>query len=146
MKITVQTLTPKTLVLDVHCDETIRSIKERVIRKEGHPYDVVRFVFRGNVLDDDDRTLRECNVADDSLIFLILHTKISMCRHENILVNVATPSGDAIAVQASRRTTVSTIKSILCSELNARAVASADEASARGACCGWMHKLVMWPW
>ena len=145
MKITVQT-PGKRLVFDVHCDETIRSIKERVGRRESHPYDVARFLFCGKALDDDDRTLRECNVADDSLLFLILHTKISTCRHENILVNVATPSGDTIALQASRRTTVSTIKSILCSELNARAVASADEASARGACCGWMHKLVMWPW
>ena len=146
MKITVQTLTQNKHVLDFHCDETIRSIKERIIDKEGHPYCVIRLICDGKALDDDDRTLRECNVTDESPMFLILHTKISECLHENILVNVATPSGDTIALQASRRTTVSTIKSILCSELNARAVASADEASARGACCGWMPKLVMWPW
>ena len=128
MQITVQTLTTKQLVFDVHCDDTVRSIKERVAEKEGHPYRVVRLLCDGKVPDDDDRTLRECNVTDGSLIFLIIHTKISMCLHENILVNVATPSGDTIALQASRGATVSTIKAIVWSELNARAVAPNEDA------------------
>ena len=135
MKIMVQTLTTKRLVLNVHCDETIQSIKERVVEKEGHPYCVVRLIFDGKALDDDDRTLRECNITDDSLLFLILHTKISESRHKNILVNVVTPSGATIALQASRRTTVSTIKSILWSELNARAVAHENVADLSCSCC-----------
>ncbi len=135
MKITVRTLTHRLLELEVHCDDTIRSIKERVVDNEGQPYSVIRFICDGKELDDDHRTLRECNVTDGSLLFLILHTKISKSRHKNILVNVVTPSGDTIALQASRCTTVSTIKSILWSELNARAVAPAAVADVRFSSC-----------
>jgi hypothetical protein len=135
MKIKVLTLTQKLIDYDFHCDETIRSIKERIAFNEGHPYCVVRLIFDGKALDDDDRTLRGCNVMDESIVFLTLHTKISRCLHENIVVNVVTPSGDTIALQASRRTAVSTIKSILWSELNARVVAPAAVADERGSCC-----------
>jgi hypothetical protein len=134
MKLTVQTLTTKRLVFDVHYDETIRSIKERVIDREGHPYDVIRLIYDGKGLDDDDRTLHECYITDGSLLFLVLHTKISMCRHKNILVNAVTPSGETISLQASRHTTVSTIKSILWSELKARVFAPENVVDSRGSC------------
>jgi hypothetical protein len=129
MKITVAQLNGRRDVFNVHCDETLGSFRERISKKAQMPLDSMQLIFYGKELVDRHLTLLECNVTDGSLMFVCLRTKLGTSLHLNIFVNVVTSTGRTIALIASRRSTISDIKSIICSEANEVLHAAAWDSS-----------------
>jgi ubiquitin C len=70
MQILVQTLTLKTIPLDVELSDSIESIKTRIQSKEGIPPNLQKFIFLGEELDDR-RTLADYKVQNKSIINLL---------------------------------------------------------------------------
>jgi ubiquitin len=74
MTIFVKTLTGKRLKLRVAPTARIEDIKARIQRKEGIPPEQMRLIFEGRQLDDE-QTLQDYGVRDQSVVSLILNLR-----------------------------------------------------------------------
>ena len=72
MPIFVQTLTGRTVTLQVNSTDTVEKAMSRM--SEGIPFDQQRAVFAGRLLEND-RTLEEYNIQKDSTIHLVLRMR-----------------------------------------------------------------------
>jgi ubiquitin C len=99
MKIHVKHWDGKIITLDVQPDDTIDDIKTRVEEKEDIPKDQQRLTFEGQLLDEDDKTLRDYGVKHESTLNL-----------EPMQINVKTPDGKTIPVQVEPNDTVEDVK------------------------------------
>ena len=77
MKIYIQTLTGKTLQLNVRPSNTIMELKELIQEKEGIPPDQQRLITKGMQLEEDSHTLSQYNIQRESTLVLVL--KLSGC-------------------------------------------------------------------
>ncbi|KAJ8485489.1 hypothetical protein OPV22_017974 [Ensete ventricosum] len=71
MMIKVKTLTGKETEIDFDPTDTIDRIKERIEEKEGIPPPQQRLIYLGKQLADD-KTAREFNIEDGSVLHLVL--------------------------------------------------------------------------
>ncbi|XP_039256160.1 polyubiquitin-like [Styela clava] len=67
----VRTLTGKTITLEVDGTDTIESLKQQILEKEGTPVHQQRFIYAGKQLEDG-RTLDDYGIQNGAILHLIL--------------------------------------------------------------------------
>ena len=75
MQVFVKTLTGKTISIECEPDESIESLKAKIMEKEGIPPDQQRIIFDGKELKANMKSLSDYDIEDDSTIQLVLRLR-----------------------------------------------------------------------
>ena len=105
MVIIVRTLTGKNINLDVEPSDTIKTVKDLILKKEGFPPEHQRFIFAGKQLEDN-KTLAECKIINQSTIHLIFNARF-------IQIFIQTLTGKKIELKVASYDTIKTVKDLI---------------------------------
>ena len=105
MVIIMKTLTGKIINLDVDPSDTIKTVKDLILKKEGFPPEQQRFIFGGRQLEDNN-TLARYNIKNQYTIQLIFNARL-------IQIFIQTLIGKTIELNVAESVTIKTVKDLI---------------------------------
>ena len=109
MEVCVKSLTGTVLTLKVGPSDTIKSLKALIQKERGIPPDQQHLLFAGKKLDDD-RTLSDCGVKNESTLHLVTYTSGHMAK---VFISVMLLTSEKIKLQVNERSMMSDVKILL---------------------------------
>jgi len=85
MQIFVQTLTGKTIVLEVHAVETVDDVKAKIYMSEGIPPEQLALSFLGKSLEDD-CTMTDYGISKEATLRMSLNLRGGCCWFFSIMI------------------------------------------------------------